>query len=514
MDGNPSKIPKQTWPSFISSIGTSHPRQWQPTKMKSYLQFNRFHLMHRSFVPWNHHLLIHPTTSSRSAIIGSSPNKFYSLSSSNSQSNHERSDPSSGSSFVDQNPTNDQPQHSLKLDESQKSNLQSKIDQQPIIDQLRDLHQPKYSNPTHPKLSSLLSSRFQLLRPQIQNQLHSTKDFLSNQLRLFPRRISQLTGYREIDRLKDLVTQKESDLKKSRMISQQMKHNFNQAAQRRAESVREVNDLLSRKANWSDQDLARFTTLVRTDHSNEQAESEAKKSLEEAESRVDIEFTAMMQAILSRYHEEQIWSDKIRSLSTTFSLSITLINVLVFLAAIVLVEPYKRAKVVAAVEERMIARDLGNAEILEQAFSDVVTKLAMTEKQLSELLSTLQSPPATSSIQEPLAEPSIIPTESPVFVNEEPTLSSGMSTSEATMNTATSQDFKENEEVADKMPSNEDQKPAEPPARESSSWNDWVKNLRIKLYEENNEQEMIKLMGICSILGIIILGCLTYSKNK
>lgn len=83
----------------------------------------------------------------------------------------------------------------------------------------------------------------------------------------------------------------------------------------------------------SDQDLARFTTLVRTDHSNEQAESEAKKTLEDSEARVDHQFTSefleswsfllcypiqhfplvgMMQAILTRYHEEQVWSDKVR----------------------------------------------------------------------------------------------------------------------------------------------------------------------------------------------------------
>lgn len=122
----------------------------------------------------------------------------------------------------------------------------------------------------------------------------------------------------------------------------------------------------------SDSDLARFTTLVRTDHANEQAELQAKKALDEVEAKVDTEFTGahmallhpgeqalgsrvltgLMQAILSRYHEEQIWSDKIRSLSTTFSLSITVINVLVFLLAIVLVEPYKRAKVVEGVETR------------------------------------------------------------------------------------------------------------------------------------------------------------------
>jgi len=186
----------------------------------------------------------------------------------------------------------------------------------------------------------------------LKQHLKSLQSNLSHQFADLPTKLSQLTGYGEIDKLKSLVSLAEASLRASRQDALDAKIKYNLAAQRRAESIKEVNDLLARKASWSDQDLARFTTLVRTDHSNEQAESEAKKTLEDSEAKVDHQFTSMMQAILTRYHEEQVWSDKIRALSTTFSLSITLINVLVFLAAIVLVEPYKRSKVVSEVEER------------------------------------------------------------------------------------------------------------------------------------------------------------------
>lgn len=59
-----------------------------------------------------------------------------------------------------------------------------------------------------------------------------------------------------------------------------------------------------------------------------------------------------MRAILNRYHEEQVWSDKIRSLSTYGSLGITGANVFLFLLAVVLVEPWRRKRLVDKLEIR------------------------------------------------------------------------------------------------------------------------------------------------------------------
>lgn len=79
-----------------------------------------------------------------------------------------------------------------------------------------------------------------------------------------------------------------------------------------------------------------------------------------------------MQSILERYHEEQVWSDKvgllgarsisssnllpsqIRSLSTYGSLAITSLNVLLFIITILLVEPWKRKRLVEGVEARSV----------------------------------------------------------------------------------------------------------------------------------------------------------------
>lgn len=51
-----------------------------------------------------------------------------------------------------------------------------------------------------------------------------------------------------------------------------------------------------------------------------------------------------MRVILARYHEEQVWSDKIRSASTYGSLAVLGVNVVVFIMAIIVVEPWKRKR--------------------------------------------------------------------------------------------------------------------------------------------------------------------------
>lgn len=115
--------------------------------------------------------------------------------------------------------------------------------------------------------------------------------------------------------------------------------------------------MLSRKATWTENDVARFTALVRQDHTNDQREKDAKAAVTTADASVETSITSLMRSILARYHEEQVWSDKIRSLSTYGSLAITAANVLIFLLALILIEPYKRKRIVREVEARMTARE-------------------------------------------------------------------------------------------------------------------------------------------------------------
>lgn len=72
----------------------------------------------------------------------------------------------------------------------------------------------------------------------------------------------------------------------------------------------------------------------------------AEKEAEEAGARLS-------ESILARYHEEQIWSDKIRRMSTWGTWGLMGVNVLLFLVFQIGVEPWRRRRLVKGFEEKV-----------------------------------------------------------------------------------------------------------------------------------------------------------------
>lgn len=135
---------------------------------------------------------------------------------------------------------------------------------------------------------------------------------------------------------------------------QQAKSDYTAAIALRSGSQREVNELLQRKHNWSPQDLERFTSLYRSDHANEQAETNAQAAVGMAEREAEEASTKLSATILARYHEEQIWSDKIRRMSTWGTWGLMGMNVLLFMVFQIGVEPWRRKRLVKGFEEKVM----------------------------------------------------------------------------------------------------------------------------------------------------------------
>ena len=134
---------------------------------------------------------------------------------------------------------------------------------------------------------------------------------------------------------------------------QEARASYSEAIATRASSQREVNQLLQRKNTWSPEDLERFTGLYRSDHANEQAESSARENLSRVEDESEEAAAKLTASILARYHEEQIWSDKIRRVSTWGTLALMGVNVLLFLIFQVGVEPWRRKRLVKGFEQKV-----------------------------------------------------------------------------------------------------------------------------------------------------------------
>ena len=115
-----------------------------------------------------------------------------------------------------------------------------------------------------------------------------------------------------------------------------------------------MNTLLQRKHAWEPADLERFTALYRSDHANEQAEASAREHLTAIEKASEEAAARLSASILARYHEEQIWSDKIRRMSTWGTWGLMGVNVLLFLVFQIGVEPWRRKRLVKGFEEKVV----------------------------------------------------------------------------------------------------------------------------------------------------------------
>jgi len=162
---------------------------------------------------------------------------------------------------------------------------------------------------------------------------------------------------------------------------------------------------------WTDADVSRFTALVREDHALEQDEARAKASVARTEDVVEREFSALMRTILARYHEEQVWSDKIRSVSTYGQLAVLGANVLVFVLAIVLVEPWKRRRLMQAFERRVQEMEKANLDAVAVGMGALEARLEEQEdRTLARLAegSGARPPPALAPLQEERKRPAVV----------------------------------------------------------------------------------------------------------
>ncbi|KZT73847.1 hypothetical protein DAEQUDRAFT_661330 [Daedalea quercina L-15889] len=216
--------------------------------------------------------------------------------------------------------------------------------------------------------------------------------------------VNKMTGYGEIEELKRRVAAQEERIEAVRRESREAKEAYDAAVRRRATSQREVNDLLQRKSSWSDEDVVRFTELVRKDHLHEQEEVRAKLAASGAEDAVEREFSELMRVILNRYHEEQAWSDKIRSASTYGSLAVMGVNMLVFLLAIVFVEPWKRRRLAQTFERKVEEMSAENAAMLESKAEALAKRMEAQDRVLSQIMETVYYSTQPSEVPMVVAE--------------------------------------------------------------------------------------------------------------
>ncbi|ODV91424.1 hypothetical protein CANCADRAFT_14223, partial [Tortispora caseinolytica NRRL Y-17796] len=166
-------------------------------------------------------------------------------------------------------------------------------------------------------------------------------------------RFNDLTGYSDIEKLKMRIESSEKKVRDMRNELTEAKEAHAKAIGARSAAQRQINELLERKHQWSSDDLEKFTQLYRSEHELEEQETEAENRLMKAEREADAAQDSLTQAILSRYHEEQIWSDKIRRASTWGTWILMAFNVGLFVVVQLGLEPWKRQRLVYSFDEKV-----------------------------------------------------------------------------------------------------------------------------------------------------------------
>ncbi|KAF4907921.1 Sensitive to high expression protein 9-like protein [Colletotrichum fructicola] len=204
----------------------------------------------------------------------------------------------------------------------------------------------------HNPLPDVASKIYTALPPALLEKLSHLMDTAQTRLLTASTTLNALTGYAPIEAIKHQNTLLEARLAAAQDQVRTARHTYKTTNAKRATTQREVTTLLARKETWSPSDLERFTQLYRTDHELEQevvAASEALTDAEHAEQALGQQLNA---GILKRYHEEQIWSDRIRRASTWGTWGLMGVNVLLFLVLQFVAEPWKRKRLVRGVVEQ------------------------------------------------------------------------------------------------------------------------------------------------------------------
>ncbi|KAK3956672.1 Mdm33 family-domain-containing protein [Pseudoneurospora amorphoporcata] len=256
-------------------------------------------------------------------------------------------------------------------------------------------HDPNGSQPELP-------SRTEAHRARLSARFSTIMDNFQTRLLTATQTLNDLTGYSAIEQIKRQNAELEVTHRVAQTRLRDARHNYKSLTMHRATTQREVTTLLARKDTWNPLDLERFTSLYRLDHELEAQVAQAAQELTEAETEESKLSADLNAGILKRYHEEQIWSDRIRRQSTWGTWGLMGVNVLLFLVLQFVAEPWRRKRLMKGIAENEkgvideVRYELGQVrQALEQSGLREMahlTRLMEQEREIRALESTTSSP--------------------------------------------------------------------------------------------------------------------------
>ncbi|KAG5976619.1 hypothetical protein E4U56_001704 [Claviceps arundinis] len=231
-----------------------------------------------------------------------------------------------------------------------------------------ETHSPNEPPPRSIELPSETDSR----RSNLNQKFSLVMDTVQSRMLNASQTLNDITGYSSIEAIKHENGLLEVQLAEAHATVRAARQAYKSSNTKRATTQREVTTLLARKDSWSPTDLERFTALYRTDHELEGEVAKAQEALTDSEIEEQSLSQRLNAGILKRYHEEQIWSDRIRRASTWGTWGLMGMNFLLFVVLQFFAEPWRRKRLVKGVveeEERVMEQVRGELEAVRMALA-------------------------------------------------------------------------------------------------------------------------------------------------
>lgn len=214
----------------------------------------------------------------------------------------------------------------------------------------------------------------QQLKDSLSERVGNNVVELKRSIKIASKVVNEITGYNKVIKLKDIIVENEQKLKDIKKEIHDAKIDHEKALELRSSSQKEVNELLERKNSWNPVDLDRFTRIYMTTHDLDKTVKDSTEKLKKLEDLQESTHDALIRSIMNRYHEEQIWSDKIRQFSTWGTILIMCINLLLVLLVQFVFEPFKRWRLVNSFEGK-VKELFHNSEKLDLDIQDLKEQL-------------------------------------------------------------------------------------------------------------------------------------------
>ncbi|KAJ3021590.1 UNVERIFIED_CONTAM: sensitivity to high expression protein she9 [Siphonaria sp. JEL0065] len=143
--------------------------------------------------------------------------------------------------------------------------------------------------------------------------------------------LNAATGYDAVVERKQRVEKKDLELKDAMRFLDQAKLKYEESIDDRRRCQKEINSLLQRKDSWVDEDIHRFTELYRKDLTLEATETSTKQAYKQTSDQYEVIHQEYLNQIRERYIDEQLFSDKIRSASTWWTVGLISAHLAIFL---------------------------------------------------------------------------------------------------------------------------------------------------------------------------------------